>query len=82
MVYVALAEAAVIAVIVAAGTGLLRWLIRAHARERDLLLNQLLNLAGKPWQPAPADDTQNPWQDAALEARHQWTRSPEQEPVV
>lgn len=28
---------------------------RAHARREDLLLNQMLNLAGKPWQQAPAD---------------------------
>ncbi len=30
-------------------------MIRQHARERDLLMNQLLNLAGKPWQPPPSE---------------------------
>lgn len=29
---------------------------REHARERDLLTNQLLNSVGKPWQQAPADE--------------------------
>lgn len=33
---------------------LLRTERREHARERELLTNQLLNLAGKPWQEAPA----------------------------
>lgn len=28
---------------------------RQHARERDLLLNQLLHACGTPWQPAPAN---------------------------
>lgn len=27
---------------------------REHARERDLLVNQMCALAGKPWQEAPA----------------------------
>ena len=32
----------------------MRAMVREHARERQLLLNQLLNLAGKPWLPPPA----------------------------
>lgn len=43
-----------IVVICVVFAGVLRSTTRQQARERDLLLNQLLNLAGKPWQPAPA----------------------------
>lgn len=87
MTIVALAEAAVIAAVVVAFTGLLRAKERAHARREDLLLNQLLNLAGKPWQAPPAARA------AAAEAAGvdgdeadprfalpSWTVNPEQEP--
>lgn len=40
---------------VALCANLLRSQQRAAARERDLLLNQILHLSGRPWQPAPAD---------------------------
>jgi len=30
-----------------------RWLIREHARERNLMLNQIMHLAGRTWQPPP-----------------------------
>jgi hypothetical protein len=33
---------------------------RAHARREDLLTNQLLHLAGKPWQQAPAEHRERP----------------------
>lgn len=56
MLYVSLALAAALVVTVLAGAGLIRSLIRSHARDRDLLVNQLCSLAGKPWQPAPAND--------------------------
>lgn len=45
-----------LALTVLAFSNLLRSQQRAHTRERDLLLNQLLHLAGKPWQPAPAEE--------------------------
>lgn len=32
----------------------IRSLTRQQARERDLLINQMCSLAGRPWQPAPA----------------------------
>lgn len=59
MLYVALAEAAVLAVVCVTFAGLLRAQIRQAARREDLLVNQLCNLAGRPWQdpphvPAPA----------------------------
>lgn len=35
----------------------LRAQVREHARERQLLTNQVLHLSGKTWQPPPADVT-------------------------
>lgn len=32
--------------------------MRRHARERDRLINQICHLAGKPWLPAPASESQ------------------------
>lgn len=29
---------------------------RQHAREREMLLNQIMHLAGRTWAPPPADD--------------------------
>ena len=74
MIYIALAEAAAIALIVSILAGLLRSQQRAHARRDDLLLNQMMNLAGKPWQPAPANERPEPLD---VEPRF-WTTSPEQ----
>jgi hypothetical protein len=48
----AVAVIAIVALIVQAQ--LAKSMVREHARERQLLLNQLLNLAGKPWLPPPA----------------------------
>jgi hypothetical protein len=74
MVYVALAEAAALALIVITLASLIRSQQRAHARREDLLLNQMLNLAGKPWQPSPAMERPDPEE---REPRF-WTMSPEQ----
>lgn len=62
--------------------GLLIFLERhEHARERDLLLNQLLHAAGKTWQPPPAaDETPEIVTDRGLSVLSDWTTSPEQEP--
>lgn len=54
MIYVALAEAAVLAVACLSFTGIIRWQIRQAARERELLVNQVCALAGRPWQEPPA----------------------------
>jgi hypothetical protein len=32
---------------------IIRAMIRQHARERDLMLNQIMHLSGKPWQEPP-----------------------------
>jgi len=54
MILVALAEAAAIALTVIVFAGLLRSQARAYARREDLLVNQLCNVVGRPWQQAPA----------------------------
>jgi len=54
MILVALAEAAAIALTVIVFAGLLRSQARSHARREDLLVNQLCNVVGRPWQQAPA----------------------------
>lgn len=38
----------------------LRGQAREHARERQLLVNQVLHLSGRTWQPPPADDKREP----------------------
>lgn len=55
--------------------GLLRQERRQHARERDLLLNQLLHAVGKPWQPAPATP------EPVERERRCWISQPEQQPI-
>lgn len=78
MVYVALAEAIALVLVVFLLVGLLRSQQRAHARREDLLLNQMLHLAGKPWTPAPADERG----ETPEFVPRRWTPSPEQEPLV
>lgn len=68
MIVVAVALVAALALTVALGSGLLRSQQRAHARREDLLLNQLLHAAGKPWLPAPADEPAPPVEPAEREA--------------
>lgn len=52
---------------------------RSHARERDLLVNQLLHATGNAWQPAPADT--QPARPARVVEVRGWTPSPEQQPI-
>jgi len=42
-----------LALCVLAFAQVVRWLIREHARERNLMLNQIMHLAGRTWQPPP-----------------------------
>lgn len=82
MIYVCLALIAAFAVVVSLLAGLLRSQQHAHARERDLLLNQLLHLAGRPWTPAPADEWTAPAPPNGDESEWPtWQAAPEQEPV-
>lgn len=76
MMYVALAEAFVILALLSVGGSLLRTITRQHHRERSLLVNQLLHLAGKPWQEAPAEAAGEPVE----ERRRETIALPEQMP--
>lgn len=51
---VALAALGLVALTVASCSALIARQARQHARERMLLVNQLLHLSGRPWQEAPA----------------------------
>jgi hypothetical protein len=55
VIYVALLEGIAIVAIALSLSALVRSTQRQAARERDLLLNQMLNLVGRPWQTAPAE---------------------------
>lgn len=54
MMYVALAACGSTAVVAVVFGNLLRTVIRQAARREDLLVNQLCNMAGRPWTPPPA----------------------------
>jgi len=56
MIYVAFTALAVSAVTALALASVLRSLVRQQARERDLLLNQIMHLSGRTWTPPPAHD--------------------------
>ena len=59
MTYVALALVGLCLAVVSALSALIRSRDRQHARERELLLNKLLHLAGRPWLEAPADEARD-----------------------
>lgn len=58
MIYVALLEAVAVVVVALTFAKVAHWQMREHARERTLMLNQLLHLAGRTWEPPPAADAQ------------------------
>lgn len=51
---------------------------RGQARERDLLVNQILHLSGRTWTPPPAEQWQPPAPGEPLV--REWTATPEQYP--
>lgn len=56
MIYLA-AGALLVAALSSMGTvHVVRSLIRSHSRERDALLNKIMHLAGKTWEPPPAQE--------------------------
>lgn len=79
MIWICLALVAAWCITLSAAMQLARSERRQHARERDLMLNQLLNLAGKPWQPAPATTVQRTDDGEFTPAG--WTWTPEQNPL-
>lgn len=81
MLYVALVLAGALVAVVISFAGVVRSLVRQHARERDLLINQLLHATGKPWQPAPETEAQRSRLAERHERERSFTLTPEQEPV-
>jgi hypothetical protein len=53
---VAIAALAVLALGIYGCGMLVRGMLRQQARERELLLNQIMHLAGRTWQPPPAPE--------------------------
>lgn len=80
MTYVAIALIAALVVVALSSTAVIRSLVRSHARERDLLVNQILHLSGRTWTPPPAEE----WKPAAdgqpVVSVSDWTAQPEQQP--
>lgn len=74
MIAVTLAVVLLAAVAIATGGSLLRSLVRQHARERDLMLNQIMHLADHTWSPPPAAEPKPKPEPRTT------VRSPEQEP--
>ena len=54
MIYVALTEAVALVALTMVFAGLVRSMIRQQARERELILDKLMHLAGRTWTPPPA----------------------------
>lgn len=83
MLLLALAELGVIVLLIFAFASFIRSQSRVHARREDLLLNQALHAAGRPWQPAPADLRPEPtdWDEVLATSQYsRFTTTPEQEP--
>lgn len=80
MTVIALALIATLAVAIATFAGLFRATVRSQARERDLLVNQILHLSGRTWTPPPADEWHAPVDSEPLV--REWTTQPEQQPYV
>lgn len=82
MLYVALAEAAVLAVVVIVFAGLLRSKERSCARREDAMLNKLLHAVGTPWEESPASRGSFDSLERHLQAEREaaaWTVNPELE---
>ena len=56
MIYVALTEAVALVALTMVFAGLVRSMIRQQARERMLLLDQIMHLAGRTWTPPPSEE--------------------------
>lgn len=77
-------------VVALAGWAVTVWLLvqhaaraqRSHARREDLLLNQLLHLSGRTWQPPPAEQWTAAKDGDPLVREFEWTATPEQQPYV
>lgn len=74
MLAVAIAALTLAALMLVAFGGVVRSLVRQQARERGLLLDQIMHLSGRTWTPPPSESEPEPWKPPAT------VRSPEQLP--
>jgi hypothetical protein len=56
VIYVAALEAVALVALTMVFAGLVRSMIRQQARERELILDKLMHLAGRTWTPPPASE--------------------------
>jgi hypothetical protein len=59
VIYVALAEAVALVALTMVFAGLVRSMVRQQARERELILDKLMHLAGRTWTPPPASEPES-----------------------
>lgn len=79
MTYITVAAICALALVAVAALHVVGQLIRSHARERNLMLNQLLHLAGRTWQAPPSEVSVEAFDpDELLDER--FTTSPTQLP--
>ena len=78
MTVVALTLAAALVVCVLGLSGVLRAVTRSHARERDLLIDKIMHLAGRTWTPPPVDAAG--LEQAAEDFEDRYVMSPSQLP--
>lgn len=79
MIYITVAAIVALALVSVAALHTVGQLLRSHARERNLMLNQLLHLAGRTWQQPPADEPAVPF-DPDEDLDHRFETSPSQMP--
>lgn len=79
MMYVAFAALLLAAITALTFGTVVTSLLRTHARERNLMLNQLLHLAGRTWEPPPVEPTENGF-DPDADVDDRFTTSPTQMP--
>lgn len=81
MIFVALASIVALAATAAGCFRALRAERRESRRREDLLVNQILNLSGKPWEPAPADEAKAPPEPPHEPGLVRYTQNPEAFPA-
>lgn len=67
MIYIAAATLVALTAISFAWAGVVRGMLRQQARERGLLLDQMMHLAGRTWTPPPAAEPPAETDDESLD---------------
>lgn len=79
MIYITLSAIGALALVSATAFHLVGRLLREHSRERNLMLNQLMHLAGRTWQAPPSEIPLEPYDpDNTVDERY--TTAPTQLP--